>query len=49
VTYDTYVDPYGGFSLPIHSRYHGAQHRIKVWSVMNGVHSTPAGVVVYWR
>jgi hypothetical protein len=49
VTYDTYVDPYGGFSLPIRSAHYGAQHRIKVWSVMSGVHSAPAGLVVYWR
>jgi hypothetical protein len=48
-TYDSYVDYHGGFQVPIHTGYPGAQHRIKVWSVMNGVYSAPAGLVVYRR
>jgi hypothetical protein len=47
--YDSYVDDYGGFAVPVHTAYPGAQYRVKVWSDMDGRYSTPTGVVVYRR
>lgn len=49
VTYDSYADHHGGFAVPIHAAHPGHQHRIKVWSVMNGVYSEPAGLMIYRR
>lgn len=48
-TYDSYADYHGGFRVPVHTAYPGAEHRIKVWSVVDGAYSVPAGVVVYQR